>query len=180
MAFRRIGQIFVDLGFITDDQLEMLVEEQAQHPGQLLGRIAIDMGLVEEDQLVSALSEQFRMKTFDLEGLVLKPEVKELVTDAMAQMYRVIPLKLEGNQLTLATCDPHNLSIRDELRRFLGYEISLVISTETQIKKTLDKYFNEDIESMDKIIAELNSDEDLKKAVDELSGGGPINLTDVN
>jgi type IV pilus assembly protein PilB len=180
MAIRRIGQIFVDLGYISDDQLEMLLEEQAQHPGQLLGKIAQDMGLLEEEQLVSALAEQFRLKTFDLEGLVLKPEVKNLVTDAMAQMYRVIPLQLEGNTLTLSTCDPQNLTIRDELRRFLGYEISLVVSSEAQIRKTLDKFFNDEIESMDKIIAELNSDNDLKKAVEELSAGGPINLTDVN
>jgi type IV pilus assembly protein PilB len=180
MAIRRIGQIFVDLGYISDDQLEMLLEEQAQHPGQLLGKIAQDMGLLEEEQLVSALAEQFRLKTFDLEGLVLKPEVKNLVTDAMAQMYRVIPLQLEGNTLTLSTCDPQNLTIRDELRRFLGYEISLVVSSEAQIRKTLDKFFNDEIEGMDKIIAELNSDNDLKKAVEELSAGGPINLTDVN
>ena len=45
MAVRRLGQIFVDLGFITDDQLEMLVEEQSQNPGQLIGRVAEDMGL---------------------------------------------------------------------------------------------------------------------------------------
>ena len=180
MAVRRIGQIFVDMGYISDEQLEMLLEEQAQHPGQLLGKIALDMGLVEEDHLVSALAEQFRLKTFDLEGLVLKPEVKNLVTDAMAQMYRVIPLQLDAGTLVLATCDPQNLNIRDELRRFLGYEIRLVVSTEAQIKKTLDKFFNDEIESMDKIIAELNSDNDLKKAVEELSSGGPINLTDVN
>jgi len=180
MAIRRIGQIFVDLGFITDEQLVMLVEEQNQHPGQLIGRIAADMGLINEDQLVVALAEQFRIKSFDLEGLVLKPETKTLITDVMAQLYRVIPLQLENNELTLATCDPQNLSIRDELRRFLGFEISLVVSAESQVNKTLDKYYNEEIESMDKIIAELYSDEDLKKAVDDLSGGGPINLTDVN
>ncbi|MBL8892713.1 MAG: Flp pilus assembly complex ATPase component TadA [Planctomycetaceae bacterium] len=180
MAIRRIGQILVDMGYISDEQLEMLLEEQTQHPGQLLGKIAQDMGLIEEEHLVSALAEQFRLKTFDLEGLVLKPEVKNLVTDAMAQMYRVIPLQLEGNTLVLSTCDPQNLNIRDELRRFLGYEIRLVVSSEAQIKKTLDKFFNEEIESMDKIIAELNSDNDLKKAVEELSSGGPINLTDVN
>lgn len=180
MAIRRIGQILVDMGYISDEQLDMLLEEQTQHPGQLLGKIAQDMGLIEEEHLVSALAEQFRLKTFDLEGLVLKPEIKNLVTDAMAQMYRVIPLQLEGNTLVLATCDPQNLNIRDELRRFLGYEIRLVVSSEAQIKKTLDKFFNEDIESMEKIISELNSDSDLKKAVEELSSGGPINLTDVN
>lgn len=180
MALRRIGQILVDLGYITDEQLVMLVEEQNQHPGQLLGKIAIDMGLVEEDQVVAALSEQFRLKTVDLEGLVLQEDVKGLVTDAMAQLYRVIPLKLENNVLTVATCDPQNLAIRDELRRFLGYEIELVVAAESLIQKNLDKYYNEEIESMDKIIAELNEDADLKKAIDELTQDGPINLTDVN
>ena len=44
MAVRKLGQIFVDLGFISDDQLDMLVEEQNQNPGQKIGRIAEDMG----------------------------------------------------------------------------------------------------------------------------------------
>lgn len=180
MALRRIGQILADMGYLSDEQLEMLLEEQTQHPGQLLGKIAQDMGLIEEEHLIAALAEQFRLKTFDLEGLVLKPEVKNLVTDAMAQMYRVIPLQLEGNTLLLATCDPQNLNIRDELRRFLGYEIRLAVSSEAQIKKALDKFFNDELESMDKIIAELSEDTDLKKAVEELSTSGPINLTDVN
>lgn len=180
MAVRRIGQIFVDLGYISDEQLSMLVEEQNQHPGQLLGQIAADMGLVDDEQIVSALAEQFRLKTFDLEGLVLRDEIKSLLTDTMAQLYRVIPLQFENNELTLATCDPQNIAIRDELRRFLGHEIRLVVSSESQIKKTLDKYFNEDIESMDKIINELRADSDLKKAIEDLSGDGPINLTDVN
>ena len=50
MAIRRIGQILVDLGFITDDQLAMLLEEQSQNPGQKLGKTAVDMGLINEEQ----------------------------------------------------------------------------------------------------------------------------------
>ena len=44
MAHRRIGQVLVDMGFITDEQQELLVDEQHEHPGQLLGKVAIDMG----------------------------------------------------------------------------------------------------------------------------------------
>ena len=58
MAARRIGQIFVDLGFITDEQLDMLVEEQSQNPGRLIGRIAMEMGLLDEDQLAQALDRK--------------------------------------------------------------------------------------------------------------------------
>ena len=57
MAIRRIGQILVDLGFISDDQLEMLLEEQDRQPGEKLGRIAEEMGLITEEQLALALAE---------------------------------------------------------------------------------------------------------------------------
>mgnify|MGYP003316995800 CR=1 FL=1 len=142
MAVRRLGQIFVDLGFITDDQLEMLVEEQAQNPGQLIGRVAEDMGLVSDDELIQALGEQFGLNQVDIEGVVPPDTAKDSVSDAMAQLYRVIPLQLNENVLTLATCDPQNLSMQDELRRFLGYDIRLLVATESQILKAIDKFFN--------------------------------------
>ena len=56
MAIRRIGQIFVDMGFIDDDQLEMLLEEQQQQPGEKLGKIAEEMGLITDEQLAQALA----------------------------------------------------------------------------------------------------------------------------
>ena len=180
MAVRRLGQIFVDLGFITDDQLEMLVEEQAQNPGQLIGQAAEDMGLISDDELIQALGEQFGLNQVDIEGVVPPDTAKESVSDAMAQLYRVIPLQLNDNVLTLATCDPQNLSMQDELRRFLGYDIRLLVATESQILKAIDKYFNEDSESIEKIISDLENDDDLKRATEALSTDGPINLSDVN
>jgi type IV pilus assembly protein PilB len=180
MAVRRLGQIFVDLGFITDDQLEMLVEEQAQNPGQLIGRVAEDMGLVSDDELIQALGEQFGLNQVDIEGVVPPDTAKESVSDAMAQLYRVVPLQLNENVLTLATCDPQNLSMQDELRRLLGYDIRLLVATESQILKAIDKYFNEDSESIEKIISDLENDDDLKRATEALSTDGPINLSDVN
>ncbi len=179
MAVRRIGQIFVDLGFVTDDQLEMLVEEQSQNPGQLIGRIAEDMGLITDDQLIQALSEQFNLQTVDIEGVVPPEDVRDIVSESMAQLYRVIPLQVNDGVITLAACDPQNLSMQDELRRFLGYEIRLLVATESQILKAIDKFFNEDVESIEKIIAELQNDEALKEATAKLGGEGPIDLGDV-
>lgn len=179
MAVRKLGQIFVDLGFLSDDQLEMLVEEQSQNPGQLIGRIAEDMGLVSDEELIQALGEQFGLKTVDIDGLTPPPEAREAISDSMAQLYRVIPLQLEDGRLTLATCDPQNLAMQDELRRFLGYEIALLVASESQILKAIDKFFNEDVESIEKIINDLQSDEELKAASEKLLGGGPIDLGDV-
>ena len=178
MAVRKIGQILVDLGTINDDQLEMLVEEQTQSRG-MIGRIGVNMGLINDEELIQALAEQFGLKAFDIEGIDPTPEAREAVSDSMAQLYRVVPLKLEKGVLTLATCDPQNLAMQDELRRFLGHEIRLVVSTEAQVLKAIDKHFNADVDSIAKIIDDLQEDEDLKIATSKLGGDGPINLSDV-
>ena len=129
MVIRRIGQIFVDLGYITDDQLDMLIEEQNQNSSQMIGRIAEDMGLITDDQLVQALAEQFGLPTADIEGVVPPEDARDAVSNAMAQLYRVVPLQVNDGVITLATCDPQNLAMQDELRRFLGYEIRLLVAT---------------------------------------------------
>ncbi len=179
MAGRRIGQIFVDLGFINDDQLEMLVEEQSQSGGQRIGKIAEDMGLISDDQLIQALAEQFGLQTADIEGVIPTSEAREVITDSMAQLYRVIPLQVNDGVVTLATCAPQNISMQDELRRFLGYEIRLLVATEAQILRAIDKYFNADTESIEKIIEELRNDEELKQASAKVGTEGPINIGDV-
>ncbi len=141
MAIRRIGQILVDLGFLNDEQLEMLLEEQRRHPGELLGKLAEEMGLVTDDQIALALAEQMQMQVVQLSEVQVTSDVLELITEPMAQLYRVIPIKLEDNTFTLATCDPQNLAIQDELRTFLGYDIKLLIETERDIAVALEKYY---------------------------------------
>ena len=180
MAARKLGQILVDLLFITDDHLEMLVEEQAQNPGQMIGQVAQEMGLITEEQLIEALGEQFNLKTIDIEGFNPPADTRELVSDEMAQLYRVIPLQLQDGVLTVASCDPQNLAMQDELRRFLGVDIRLRVASEAQVKKSLDKYFNSETESIESVIKSMEEDDDLKAASEVLGGDGPIRIDDVN
>jgi type IV pilus assembly protein PilB len=69
--------------------------------------------------------------------------------------------------------------MEDELRRFLGYEIRLLIAIESQINKAIERYYSEEQDTLEKILEELENDVDLKKAAQEVSGDGPVNLTDV-
>jgi type IV pilus assembly protein PilB len=55
-------------------------------------------------------------------------------------MYRVVPVQFDGNTLTVATCDPQNLTVQDELRTFLGYDIRMVVATEREFTAAIDKY----------------------------------------
>ena len=180
MAARKLGQILVDLLYITDDHLEMLVEEQAQNPGQMIGQVAQEMGLITDEQLIEALGEQFNLKTIDIDGFTPPEDTRELVSNEMAQLYRVIPLQLQDGVLTVASCDPQNLAMQDELRRFLGVDVRLRVASEAQVLKSIDKHFNNDTESIESVIKGLEEDDELKAASEILGGDGPIKIDDVN
>ena len=134
MAHRRIGQVLVDLGFITDEQLELLVEEQQQHPGQLLGKVAIDMGLINEEQLAQALAEQLaHAGHVDLAEITIKHRrARRWSPSRWRRCIAIMPIEFDGDTLTVAMCDPQNLSVQDELRTFLGYDIRVVVATESR------------------------------------------------
>ena len=179
MAARRIGQILVDLGFMTDEQLEIVLEEQEQQPGALFGKIAEDMQLITDEQLIQALAEQMSMQTVSLEDAEIPAEVRDKITETMAQLYRIVPIRFdeEANCLTVATCDPQNLTIQDELRTFLGYDIAMVVTTEREVLQYITKHFDSESESVEKLVAELADDEELKKMVSALETE-KFNITD--
>jgi type IV pilus assembly protein PilB len=179
MAIRRIGQIFVDMGFVTDDQLNMLLEEQQQRPGTLLGKIAQELNMVTEEQLVQSLSEQMGMQIVDLSDLSIPHDVLMKITESMAQLYRTIPIHFEGNRLTVATCDPQNITIQDELRSLLGHDIKVVIAAEGDLMKALDKYYASEKDTIVKIVDEIEDDVELKKKMMAAEGGKPLELADV-
>ncbi len=178
MAMRRLGQILVDLGFITDDQLELLVEEQQGRPGELIGKIAESMGLVTDEQVAQALAEQMGLQVISLADTVIAPEVLTQVSEPMANLYRIVPIAFRDDQLTIATNDPQKIQILDELRNFLGYTIRAVVATERDITQALGRYYAAEQEAtVESIVDEIEQDQDLKKAAEALIKEGPIDLT---
>ncbi len=71
--------------------------------------------------------------------------------------------------MTVATCDPQNLTVQDELRTFLGFDIRMVVATERDILAAVDKYYSSDLDTMERIIADLNDDDELFKAASALT-----------
>jgi len=177
MAGRRLGQILVDMGFIDDDQLEMLVDEHEQQPGTQIGKVAEDMGLVTDSQIAHALAEQFNIQIVDLGEIQISSETLDEVTETMAQMYRVVPVHLDGNTLSVATANPENITVADELRTFLGRDIQLLVTTDTELQRLLDEFYDSERETIESIVEELEHDQELKEQIEALSGDGPIDLT---
>jgi type IV pilus assembly protein PilB len=177
MAIRRIGQILVDLGFLREDRLEMLLEEQQQRPGEMLGHIAVSMGLVTDDQLAQGLAEQMGMQVVSISDAAISPEVLAMITEPMAQLYRIVPLTFEDNTLTIAMCDPQKLQILDELRTFLGYEIKAMVCTEKDMLRALERYYTVGGESVETLIADMEQDNELNMAAIAMEASSVVDLS---
>jgi type IV pilus assembly protein PilB len=179
MALKRIGQILLDLGLCDEQQLAMMLEEQQARGGELLGKVGVSLGFFTEEQLGEALAEQWNTTFVTLYDRAIPAEVLKLVSEPMAQLYRVIPLELAGERLTVATAEPQKLQVADELRTFLGYDIHNCVATESEITKAIEKYYSSDTESVESLVESLEADSDLAAQAAAAGKEGATDLTSV-
>jgi type IV pilus assembly protein PilB len=177
MALKKLGQILIDLGLIDEIQLATMLDEQSARGGELIGRVGVSLGFFTDEQLGEALAEQWNTTFVTLYDRELKPEVLHLVSEPMAQLYRVIPLALEGTKLTIASAEPQKMQIADELRAFLGYDIHIVVATEPEIQKTIEKFYSADTESVESLVDDLEHDTALAAQAAAFGKEGPTDLT---
>ena len=177
MALKRLGLILTDLGLIDEEQLEEMLAEQDARGGELLGRVGVSLGFFSDEQLGEALAEQWNTVFVTLYDKQITHSLVEILSKTMAEMYRVVPLTLEGNQLTIATADPQKIQIADELRVFLGYEIHVVVATDAEIDKAIEQFYSGEVDTVESIVEEMEEDKDLAEASKGLLEDGPIDLT---
>ncbi|MBW3539957.1 MAG: Flp pilus assembly complex ATPase component TadA [Planctomycetes bacterium] len=165
MAQRKLGQILVDLGYLSEDQLWDVLEEQKQSPGEVIGQVAIRMGLVTDAQVTEALAEQWGMEVIDLNETTIPPKVLELVPQTMAEIYKVMPISLKNDVLTVAMADPANVAALDDLRNFLGYEVRGVVSNPHDVEVAAARAYAEHEDSIEDVLSaiedEMGDDERL-------------------
>ncbi|MSR58937.1 MAG: pilus assembly protein PilB [Planctomycetaceae bacterium] len=161
MAKRRLGQILVDLGYLNEDQLWDILEEQKQSPGEVIGRVAVRMGLIGESQLGEALAEQWGMQVVNIKETTISPKVLDLVPETMASIYKIMPISLKNNVLTVAMADPQNIAALDDLRNFLGYDVRGAVSNPADIQAAIERFYADKQESIEDVINSLENDDDL-------------------
>ncbi len=183
MAQRRLGQILVDLGHLTEDQLWDVLEEQKQSPGEIIGQVAVRMGLVTDAQITEALAEQWGMPVINLAETNIPPKVLELVPETMAEIYKIMPVSLRDDVLTVAMADPQNMAALDDLRNFLGVDVKGAVSNPHDVERAREKYYAQREDSIEDVIGELGegiSEDDEEGAAydlasaEELAEAAPI------
>jgi type IV pilus assembly protein PilB len=178
MKRKLLGEILIDEGLISEEQLKAGLEKQKREKELKIGEALVALGVVTEEDVAKAIWLQRHIPYVDLDSYALDPSVIELVPEKVARAYTALPLFKIGNALTVAMADPLNLIAVDDLRTKTGCEIEPVISTEGKITRCLDHYYRMD-ESITQLIQDVASGEDGKKAAADISEAPMIKLANL-
>jgi twitching motility protein PilT len=129
----RLGELLVERGLISINQLKDSLKKQAQEGGHL-GSILVEMGFITTDDLLTFLSRQFGTPSADLFKTYISPGVIELMPLEKIKALKVMPIGVDGNSVTLAMVNPHDLiSIRD-IEFSLGKKVKPVVVPSSQME----------------------------------------------
>jgi type IV pilus assembly protein PilB len=152
---KRIGEILIDQGFITPEQLQGGLNEQKQSK-QMLGKCLVKLGYISEQKLIDVLSAQLDIQHVVLQQFNFSPELVKRLPEEMARRYKVIPLFERNGVLTVAMVDPTNLRVIDHLKFKTGQEIDPVLATEKSIMAAIEKNYASASEEMSRLLGNMD------------------------
>lgn len=135
-----IAQMLLDKGLITKDQLETAVALQ-KSTDKKIGQILIELGYITEEKLLQLLSEQLKIPLIDLKTYPLQPELIQLLPEFYARHFRAIILNEDGDKYLVGMVDPQDLLAQDEIERILKRKINLALIREDDLLATLDTIY---------------------------------------
>ncbi len=137
---KSLPDLLIEQGVATLAQVQA-AQAQATSQGVSFRRIIIQQGLVSEEELTRLLADQFGMATTELENYLIKPEVIQLVPEALARKHGLIPMFQIADSLTVAIADPLNFFAIDELRLKTKCDVKAVLASDTAIRKAIEQYY---------------------------------------
>lgn len=137
----QIGQVLLQKGLIEERQLDRAVQLQKRTPGKRLGDILIDLGYVTEEAMAKALAEQLHLPYVDLYQYPIQPEALNLVEQTYAQRNNVLPVEIRNRELVVATSDPLAYYTLEELHKLTGYDINTLVVEKSVLQTVIEQNF---------------------------------------
>lgn len=159
---KRLAQMLVDEGIITDAQLqEALKEAKAQNIR--LEQAIIKLGYISDEVLMAFMGTQMGIPTVTLsEQGEIDPNVVKLIPENVCQRQILVAIAKKENNLTVAMSDPLNVSAIDDIRLMTGFEVTPVLASESEIKATIQKIFSNTTADMEEVMKDLEKVSDIE------------------
>ena len=137
MAFyRRLGELLLAAGTITQEELDRGLALQKEQKGRL-GEVLIKNGIITEDELIEALQMQLGIEYIDLSKINIPTELAGIVPKNIAKQYQVVPVRIVKDEIYLAMSDPLNFYAIEEVRKAVRKRVVPMVAQAAQVERAI-------------------------------------------
>src|SRR3954453_13047823 len=139
---KRLGDVLVESGLLTPQQLELALEEQRKDTGarRRLGQVVSDLGLAAERDVAKALADLLGLELIDLSRMMPAPDVVRLLPRQVAERTQVLVLDRTATGLVVAAADPTNVLALDDVKLYTRTpELHVLVATDSQIRDQINR-----------------------------------------
>lgn len=168
---KRLGELVVEAGLITEEQLQQALQEQKQL-NMRLGDVLISRGYITDQQRIEILEFQLGIPHVQLFRQKVDPKVIGMIPQKLVEKHKVLPLRTEGNKLFVAMDDPLDYFAIDELRMVTGMRIEPVIALKDELQRAINRYYGMQ-ESVEQVMQNIQMSE-IGEAAPEEDENSPV------
>ena len=152
-----LKDMLIEEGLCSEDQL-VEIEEEHERTGKVFQELLVDYEIISEEGLLGLIARNLGTDVVDLNGLEIEKAIIDMIDASTVRMYGVMPLKYEDEILTVASANPLNYQVAEELHFILGKNVFIVIAPEDQIDAAIEKYYPLESESMHDMLESMDID----------------------
>jgi type IV pilus assembly protein PilB len=162
-ARRMIGEILVDMGISTPQQIQQALRQQMSGDTRKIGEILIDQGVCTSEDITLGLAEQHELEMVDLDNVDIPRDVLSMIEASLARQHKIVPIDYSDGTLTVAIPDPLDIFGLDELRFVLNCNIDPVLATHDAIERAITNYYGLEEHKVDELLGEMGEDLEVVK-----------------
>ena len=138
---KQLGDLLMERGLIKQADLDKALKIQKEKGG-LLGDIFVSMGCTTEEQIAQAITVQYGFPYLPLASYEIEQKMVDIIPENVAKQYCLIGIDKIGDTLTIAMANPLNQQAIEDIELIAGTQVQIFVSTTTDIKNAIDKYYH--------------------------------------
>ncbi|NCB32308.1 MAG: type II/IV secretion system protein [Erysipelotrichia bacterium] len=184
MKNKKLGEMLVDAGAITQEQLTSALQIQ-RDTGKRLGSILIEQRFISENELVETLKMQLGIDFIDLNKVRVDSTLTQSISKDMAKQYRIVPVKMAGDRLYIAMEDPLNFRAIEAAKEISRKRVTPMIAYANAITRAISVLYENEgaamaIEQMQEERSDLTIEERSEANLSEIAAAAAPTVKLVN
>ena len=177
---KRLGDLLVEAGKISKDQLEHVLKSQ-RTSGKRIGQLLIEENIITEDDILNVLEVQLGIQRVYVDSITVDLDAVKSIPESLASRYNLIPVGYENNTIKVVMSDPLNIFALDDVKIASGYEVDMLIASSEEISRAIDKYYSGQF--VQKAADDLSKAQGAKaaeenKEIDDIKNAPAVRLAD--